>query len=266
MIKIWDLVSGQLLQTIDTSPNLKIDSLHITANENKIISNNWDGSVSIWHQPTGKLLETIELADRNEVECKKISPDGTRALLANNALTVQVLHLAALPHHRIYNTAMLCLRNHVEARVHFKELPSFVTKGINVFGSRIPDRLCYERLCDYSKTDLVPGIADLFHRSDKAVTYKEKQYFADPAFHRFQLLPPNTRKRIYKALELVHRNLGNLQGHKTIPENYGEQAFHNNGSYSATHKERWMALKEMVPPKALARTPSLIRKRLRTAK
>jgi WD40 repeat protein len=267
-IKIWDLDMGQLIQRIDLSRHPNIDSLQISADGKKIISNNLNGSISIWHQPTGKLLEMLkpEESEDSDAEedmvCQSISPDGTKALLTNNSLAFQFLLLSPLPHQRIYDSGMCCQSTRqTQARNLFDDLPSFVKKDVNTNAPIFPNRHAYERLCEYSTTDFLPAIAELFNRAELAKSEKEKLYFAAPAVRRFDLLAPGARQPVYDNLSALHQILGKLPTDQPLPKNYGELAFHDKATYRATHEERRRAITEKISPTIpMTRTPSTRKK------
>jgi len=72
-IKIWDIQTGQCLQTL-TEENSTIDTLALSPDNNTIISSDASGAIRIWDIKTGNCLKT--LTNNSAVKVIRISPNN----------------------------------------------------------------------------------------------------------------------------------------------------------------------------------------------
>ena len=75
-LKLWDVKSGKLLNSYDTSVVPVINRVVIASYRNLLITGHANGLISVWHHQTGKILKQFE-AHNNWVEAMAVSTNGS---------------------------------------------------------------------------------------------------------------------------------------------------------------------------------------------
>ena len=87
-IKVWDLESGRLLNTLNLSSY--VNSVAITSDNSKIVSSgSADKIIKVWDLNTGKLLNTVE-GHTDNIFSVAISPDSTKIVSGSYDKTIKV--------------------------------------------------------------------------------------------------------------------------------------------------------------------------------
>ncbi len=227
-IKVWDLTTGNLLQTIGSDSNLQISCLKITPDGNRIISNNMDGTFKIWHHATGQFLEAIDAPD-DSLRCEQISSDGTRALIMYEQFDkCEYVNLSPLPHELVNEAAMSRLKRSGgdgdAQRIH-----RFIWENMSS-KSKSPYRnnSAYQDFCDYSSEVFLPGIKKYLTLYENARSEKDKQCYWTTAYTRFNQLPSLVQMAIYNRMRLLQKAMAPAAAQTCNHEkDYGKEAFHS---------------------------------------
>ena len=231
IIKVWDLSTGALLQTIGSNCSEPILDLKITPDGNRIISNNKNGSLNVWHHATGKFIEQI-YGQGGSLHCGQISSDGTRALIVHGQFnSLEFLNLSPLPHELVNEAAMNCLRWKSEKNEFYKKIHLFIRHNSNYKDFYHSPYSCnlrtYTDLCDYSEVFL-PMIKKYLKLSHKVKSERDKKCYWETAYHRFNQLPTPVQMAIYNRMRLLHDAI-ELRGAETTSheKNDGKESFHS---------------------------------------
>ena len=90
-IKVWHLVTGELLRTL-TGHTDSVNSVAISPDGQTLVSGSWDNTIKVWHLATGELLRTL-VGHSHRVNSVAISPDGQTLVSGSNDQTIKVWHL-----------------------------------------------------------------------------------------------------------------------------------------------------------------------------
>jgi hypothetical protein len=257
-IQVWNPRTGKCLQTLQAGHVGRNTGLQISADETTAFSSYFNGTMKIWNLPKKKLLQTLQIHPHWS-QCPHISADGRAALSESSELLFTFVDLAPLPHKRVYEVSMACLRNDPDTVKKFQNLPLFVQKAVTAYSDErkrkatggnpnsygggfnsVANARLYRGLCKYSKAIFLPGIIELFEQVNSGVA---DACFAEAAHLRFNFLPQEIKDLVYWKLCKIHRAAGKLLPRKPAPKGYGEQAFNPKSGYPTTNEERIMALK-----------------------
>jgi WD40 repeat protein len=78
-IQIWDITSGEIIQTIVSAHDSQISSLNFHPDGNKILSGGADNKVKIWNLTTGEVEKVFSQHNEKINDCKYF-PDGKRVV------------------------------------------------------------------------------------------------------------------------------------------------------------------------------------------
>jgi hypothetical protein len=233
---VWDLTAeasatNKLLQTIDAFPAGKINSLKISPDGTKIISNNADGVFSVINHSTGKCIEEF-FSSSETIQCEQIDSNGTRALIMHGQFDgIEHLYLAPLPHERVHDATRNYNRLAPSKSKQYTELHRFIRQNmpLKAFSNSSYPFLKgrYRELCDYSDAVFLPRIKKFLELSDLAKTAKDKARYSTSAYYRFTQLPVDVQNPIYNKMSLFLQALGES-------EIDGKKAFHDNDVSIAT--------------------------------
>lgn len=82
-IKLWDVVTGEVLQTL-VGPSERVFSVAFSPDGTAIAAANSDGTITLWDATTGDVLRKCD-GHSDSVFCVAFSPDGTRIASADGA-------------------------------------------------------------------------------------------------------------------------------------------------------------------------------------
>ena len=74
-VKLWDVTSGECLQTLE-GHSLSVTSVSFSPDGTKVASGSWDKTVKLWDVTSGECLQTLE-GHSSIVRSVSFSPDGT---------------------------------------------------------------------------------------------------------------------------------------------------------------------------------------------
>ncbi len=147
--KIWDMSSGQCLQTLTTGHTDYISSVAISPDGTKVFTGSWDNTAKIWGISSGQCLHTFT-GHTDHISSVAISPDGTKLVTCSGDGTAKVwdatkfnilfnyLHNTSIKqalllkawHAAQQNNRSLDLSN-PEVQTVFDSLPDEIQKNIN---------------------------------------------------------------------------------------------------------------------------------------
>ena len=118
-VKVWDMTSGECLQTLGHSSIVL--SVTFSPDGTKVASGCMEGTVNLWDVTTGTLLHNLE-GHSSDVRSVSFSPDGTKVASGSLDKTIKIW---VDPRHREMKVTMLCLHRANRRRLDFGvELPS----------------------------------------------------------------------------------------------------------------------------------------------
>ena len=88
MIKIWDMNTGKLLNTLVGHSN-PVTSVAVTSDNRKVVSGAWDNMIKIWDMNTGKLLNTL-VGHSNPVNSVAVTSDNSKIVSGSGDKTIKV--------------------------------------------------------------------------------------------------------------------------------------------------------------------------------
>jgi len=86
LIKIWDVASGSLLQTLKGHTG-GISSIRFSDDGKTLISTSFDETLKVWDVKTGSIVEDF-IKDSGETKLVRVSPDATRILTAYHTIKI----------------------------------------------------------------------------------------------------------------------------------------------------------------------------------
>ena len=87
-IKIWDIQSGECLDTLEGHLSGVI-SVAITPDGERVVTGSWDGTIKIWDMQSGECLDTLK-GHSSDVESVAITPDGKRVVTGSSDNTIKI--------------------------------------------------------------------------------------------------------------------------------------------------------------------------------
>ena len=104
-VKLWDVTSGECLQTLE-GHSLYVNSVSFSPDGTKVASGSSDETVKLWDVTSGECLQTLE-GHSDYVKSVSFSPDGTKVALGSWDDTIKIW---VDPRHKEMKVMMLCLR------------------------------------------------------------------------------------------------------------------------------------------------------------
>lgn len=87
-IKIWNLISGEVVRTL-TEHNDAISSIAISPDGETFASGSWDKTARIWDLKTGELKQTL-IGHANLIAALTFTPDGQNLITASKDKTIKI--------------------------------------------------------------------------------------------------------------------------------------------------------------------------------
>lgn len=89
-IKIWDILTGKLLQTLDGHTDW-VKSVYFSPNGQQIVSGSLDKTIKIWDTLSGKLLQTLDgHSDSDPISSVCYSPNGEQIISGNHGDFIKI--------------------------------------------------------------------------------------------------------------------------------------------------------------------------------
>jgi WD40 repeat protein len=106
---IWDIDTGEILRTLETSTGSKFSSITLSANGKLAASGHGDGIVRLWDLESPKTPKYVLEGHYGFVACVAISPDGQRIASASADETIRIwdIHTGSIIA-RIHALTKLC--------------------------------------------------------------------------------------------------------------------------------------------------------------
>ena len=90
-LKVWDLVTGQVLATLEGHTE-DVETLAVTPDGLRAVSGSEDKTLKVWDLVTGQVLATLE-GHTDSVNTVAVTPDGLRAVSGSEDKTLKVWDL-----------------------------------------------------------------------------------------------------------------------------------------------------------------------------
>ena len=88
MVKLWDVTSGECLQTLEGHSDY-VTSVTFSPDGMKVASGSWDNAVKMWDATSGECLQTLE-GHSWYVNSVSFSPDGTKVASGSSDKTINI--------------------------------------------------------------------------------------------------------------------------------------------------------------------------------